>query len=58
MTKKDYELIASGFNEAYKNDYKNSKTILDTALIVASYLLVDNPRFDTHKFMQACIIKA
>lgn len=60
MTKKDYQIIAQALSEALKEaEQENdggleSSGVKTAAFSVASYLAIDNPRFDWEKFLQAC----
>lgn len=57
MTRKDYNLIA----EAIKNQvapHNDSKTVWQVANAISDSLALDNPRFDSYRFMQACGVTA
>ncbi len=57
MTKKDYELIAAAIkieSDNFKDDIKSFEVVYFTARGIASALRVDNPRFDSARFMKAC----
>lgn len=60
MTRKDYQLIAGAFRRA--RDYNDSAAksaghqvgTADAAIMLASALQEDNPRFDRERFLKAC----
>ena len=54
MTKKDYELIASGFRYAQTFGGDKEYTIHALASFLAMKLAKDNPLFDKVKFFKAC----
>lgn len=56
MTRKDYQLIASGFLDAVLRckDPARRWGIYDGAAAVAARLERDNVRFDRDKFLAAC----
>jgi hypothetical protein len=59
MTKKDYELIASVFSKAISGAWRDSQSIEYirgiewTAVDMAKALGATNPRFETHRFLNA-----
>ena len=66
MTKKDYELIASAFNQEIKiwgshfqtgeplKDNEAYKRIRGTVITLGGKLKEDNPKFNEYKFYKAC----
>lgn len=54
MISKDYKLIAKAVNIALKLQENNQAEAIINELCVA--LAVNNPRFDTDKFREACKI--
>jgi len=56
MTKKDYELIASVLRERLGDSYDNAYARL-LVKKMADALAKQNPKFNRHKFLQACGIE-
>lgn len=63
MTKKDYELIADAILKTKEHYHKNRKEIsievmndilFQLELILGDYLYLDNPNFNSKKFIEAC----
>jgi hypothetical protein len=57
MTRKDYVLIARAIHDrcAHCKDAGIQAGILDAADAIADALEKDNPRFDRHRFLRACL---
>jgi hypothetical protein len=55
MTKRDYEIIAAAFREAFRGALKEERPGVERAMyVLAGELKGDNPRFDAQKFINAC----
>ena len=60
MTRKDYQLIASGVLSTlrcYDNGTPENAAIKELALTLSYELGMDNPRFDSNRFLVACGVK-
>ena len=60
MTRKDYQLIASGvlsILRCYDNETPENKAIKELAEQLSYELGMDNPRFDSNRFLVACGVK-
>jgi hypothetical protein len=60
MTRKDYQLIASGILSelrCYDNQTPENKAIKELAERLSYELGMDNPRFDSNRFLTACGVK-
>lgn len=60
MTRKDYQLIASGILSelsCYDNLTPENKAIKELAQRLSYELGMDNPRFDSNRFLIACGVK-
>jgi hypothetical protein len=60
MTRKDYQLIASSVLSTlrcYDNDTLENKAIKELAERLSYELGMDNPRFDSNRFLTACGVK-
>jgi hypothetical protein len=60
MTRKDYVLIA---DTVYRASLTNPSTahrlaLCDFAILMASQLAADNPRFDRDRFIAACMVQS
>ena len=53
MTRKDYQLIADAIKTQYA-PHNDSDTVWQVANAISDSLAMDNPRFDSFRFMQAC----
>lgn len=58
MTKKDYIVIARALNKVGKNTPVQKKqqwqAIMNVVIALGQELQEDNPRFDYHRFVEAC----
>ena len=60
MTRKDYQLIASSILSelrCYDNSTPENSAIKELAQRLSYELSLDNPRFDTARFLTACGVK-
>jgi hypothetical protein len=57
MTRKDFELIARVI-KAQRAPHNDSATLDELTREFAYALEETNPRFDTHRFIEACGVKA
>ncbi len=53
MTRKDYNLIADAIRTQVA-PHNDSDTVWQVANAISDSLAMDNPRFDSYRFMQAC----
>ena len=53
MTRKDYNLIADAIRTQVA-PHNDSDTVWQVANAISDSLAMDNPRFDSFRFMQAC----
>ena len=57
MTRQDFELIARVI-KAQRAPHNDTETLDAITYEFAHALAETNPRFDTHRFIEACMVKA